>query len=258
LPLDQIVGGPRWMSGGGLEPSDSYVIDATMPPATTKEQFQSMLQNLLMERFHLIVHREVRKYLGYDLVLAKGGPKLKQTSAAAVPTAMSDANSRKIGVDGFPLLPPGPRTVIMPVPGGQRVKYQDRSMAEFVYNLRFRIGLAVGESQWTGNQNPRVRDRTGLTGRYDFVLEFACQRCTGGLTGGPTGQGLPEPLVSNRQMGGADQQDSANAVPETQASELPSIFVAVEKQLGLKLVKVKDIPLDVIVVDHVEKIPAKD
>jgi uncharacterized protein (TIGR03435 family) len=35
----------------------------------------------------------------------------------------------------------------------------------------------------------------------------------------------------------------------------PSIFVALRKQLGLKLNKVKDVPLDVIVVDRVEKTP---
>ena len=37
-------------------------IDATMPPGTTKEQFQEMLQNLLVERFHLEFHRERRNF----------------------------------------------------------------------------------------------------------------------------------------------------------------------------------------------------
>jgi uncharacterized protein (TIGR03435 family) len=41
----------------------------------------------------------------------------------------------------------------------------------------------------------------------------------------------------------------------TLGSGLPDIFVAIEKQLGLKLVKTKDIPLEVIVVDHVDKVP---
>jgi hypothetical protein len=36
---------------------------------------------------------------------------------------------------------------------------------------------------------------------------------------------------------------------------LPDIFVVIEKQLGLKLVKTKGIPLEVIVVDHVDKVP---
>jgi uncharacterized protein (TIGR03435 family) len=39
-----------------------YDIDATMPPGTTKEQFQEMLQNLLVERFHLEFHRERRNF----------------------------------------------------------------------------------------------------------------------------------------------------------------------------------------------------
>jgi len=40
-------------------------------------------------------------------------------------------------------------------------------------------------------------------------------------------------------------------------SGLPNIFNALEKQLGLKLVKVKDVPVDVLVIDHVEKAPAR-
>jgi uncharacterized protein (TIGR03435 family) len=35
----------------------------------------------------------------------------------------------------------------------------------------------------------------------------------------------------------------------------PSIFKALEKQLGLKLTRIKDIPLQVLVVDQVEKAP---
>jgi uncharacterized protein (TIGR03435 family) len=34
--------------------------------------------------------------------------------------------------------------------------------------------------------------------------------------------------------------------------------VAVEKQLGLRLEKAKDIPLDVIVVDHVDEVPTEN
>jgi len=39
-----------------------------MPPDTTKEQFEKMLQNLLVERFHL-VHHETRNFTGCELVM---------------------------------------------------------------------------------------------------------------------------------------------------------------------------------------------
>jgi uncharacterized protein (TIGR03435 family) len=65
IQTDQ-VSGPAWVSdfmGPG-----QYFVDATMPPNTTKAQFQLMLQNLLAERFHLKVHHETRNFPGYELV----------------------------------------------------------------------------------------------------------------------------------------------------------------------------------------------
>ena len=55
-----------------------YDVTATMPPDTTKEQFQMMLRNLLVERFHLVFHRDTANFTGYDLVVDKGGPKFKE------------------------------------------------------------------------------------------------------------------------------------------------------------------------------------
>ncbi len=70
--LDQISG-PAWFD----DPGPNFTITATMPPDTTKAQFQLMLQNLLAERFHLALHHETRNFPGYDLVVAPGGLKLK-------------------------------------------------------------------------------------------------------------------------------------------------------------------------------------
>lgn len=72
-------------------------------------------------------------------------------------------------------------------------------------------------------------DKTGLTGAYDFTLEFA----QSGLAGrGPTGA------------------DAAS-------DPAPDLFNALEKQLGLKLEKSK-VPLDVIVIDHMDKEPTEN
>ncbi len=69
--VDQITG-PAWVHQAGS--ANSYSVEATMPGNTTKEQFQMMLQNLLIERFHLVFHRETRPFPGYDLVVDKRGP----------------------------------------------------------------------------------------------------------------------------------------------------------------------------------------
>ncbi len=106
LPEDQVVGGPAWIRG---LMGPSYVIDATMPPGTTKEQFQLMLQDLLAKRFHLAVHHETQNFPGYDLVVAKGGPKLKEASPTPEPAAASGTVRQVMGKAGFPILPPPPR-----------------------------------------------------------------------------------------------------------------------------------------------------
>ena len=82
-----------------------------------------------------------------------------------------------------------------------------------------------------------VIDKTGLTARYDFKLKF--DQSVDAIKFGPEVQAaLPA-------------QDALGP-----GSGLPNIFKALEQQLGLKLVKAKDIPLDTIVIDQAERIPA--
>jgi len=75
----------------------------------------------------------------------------------------------------------------------------------------------------------RVADESGLKGKYDYNLEF------GG--GGLIGSALPSPAPDGPTDSGSD------------------LFTALEKQLGLKLEKTKT-PLDVVVIDSIEKLPA--
>jgi len=67
-----------------------------------------------------------------------------------------------------------------------------------------------------------IEDKTGLTGLYDFMLNAA-----------------PEP-------------PPGAAVSDPPVSDAPSLFVAVQKQLGLKLVPGK-VPVEYVVVDHIER-----
>jgi uncharacterized protein (TIGR03435 family) len=67
------IQGPDWLS-------TMFVVDAIMPPETTKEQLRLMLQNLLVERFKLAAHRETQEIPGYSLVVAKNGPKLQEST----------------------------------------------------------------------------------------------------------------------------------------------------------------------------------
>jgi uncharacterized protein (TIGR03435 family) len=215
-----------------------------MPANTTKEQFRLMLQNMLAERFHLVVHHETQNFPGYDLVVADGGPKFKEATEKPGPAATNGAGRVPVGNDGFPVLPPGPRISIVMLPGVQRVKYQERTMAEFAYNLGFRIAIGTNFGYDLGAKRPRVRDKTGLTGKYDFIVTFSCEGC---IQGGLAVAGLVKPPAPDAPV--------AESSTEPVGGGAPRIFEAVEEQLGLKLVKVKDIPIDVIVISRVDKVP---
>ena len=72
------------ISAPGWFDSEKYAIAAKIPPGTTQEQFQIMLQNLLTERFKITLHHEARELPVYELSVAKGGPKLTQAAARDV------------------------------------------------------------------------------------------------------------------------------------------------------------------------------
>ena len=71
----------------------------------------------------------------------------------------------------------------------------------------------------------KIVDRTGISGAFDFTLEFA------------------------PQVGPSSQPDAASV---SDASGPPSIFTALQEQLGLKL-EAQTGPVDVLVIDHVEQ-----
>jgi uncharacterized protein (TIGR03435 family) len=79
-----------------------------------------------------------------------------------------------------------------------------------------------------------VLDQTGLKGNYDFTLQWTPEQGEAMMLKGPEG-GKP----------GTD-----NAAPPESSG--PSIFTAIQEQLGLKLESTKG-PVEILVIDHVEK-----
>jgi uncharacterized protein (TIGR03435 family) len=219
VEVDRIAG-PSWILDN-MGPN-LYEVDATMPPDTTKAQFQLMMQSLLAERFHLVMHRESRNFPGYDLVIARGGAKLKESTPDPNATAAD-----------------GPRMTTSLGHGMVRVQAQQKPLSELVRTMGSLIAQGMGaDPSDFSTHKARVIDRTGLTGTYDFTLQFACEGCRG--------------VGSNLPLAGRGQTDSPSAADPGDA---PDIFTAFEKQLGLRLEKAKDIPLDVIVVDRADKVP---
>jgi uncharacterized protein (TIGR03435 family) len=167
--VDHIFG-PDWLG------SQLYNIVAKIPEGTTRQQFHLMLQNLLAERFRLTLRRETREYESFDLVIAKKGSKLKESSEGA---AMSEGvASNSVALDGrvpldkngFPQLSgDGPSTATASVNGQIRTAARGQTLA----------GITRFLTDWLRST---VVDKTALSGKYDFTLVFAPAQSDGNLT----------------------------------------------------------------------------
>jgi len=226
VPSDQIAG-PAWLDD---VPVNLYTVTATMPGDVTRQHFLLMLQGLLAERFHLAVHHETRDFPGYALMVVSDRPRMKEwkpdPDAAATPGAAITAPDEQ----GFPPLVPNQpvslRFVRKEGVASRIFETHHQSMAEFAKGLGQTL-IQAGIADAAGPV-PRVVDRTGLPGTWEFRFQF-----DGTLLVGPS-----------RADG--------------ELSDGLSLFTELEKQLGLKLVKTKGVPVDVIVIDHVEKNPTEN
>jgi uncharacterized protein (TIGR03435 family) len=188
-------GGPGWMDsvrfdveakvpGGAKALNDNALSDKALSDAD-RHQIHLMLQSLLAERFNLAVHHENKEMPVYFLVVAKGGPKLRDLKARGS------------------IKPPNP----------------DMHSFGGVGSLK---GLVIFLSELSGRP---VINKTGLTRSYDYHMELPLEDFPR-----TTGDG---PVQPNASVGAA-------------------VFAVMEQQLGLKLESGKA-PVDVLVIDHIEK-----
>lgn len=192
--------------------SANYEISARLHPDATKDEFREMIRNLLADRFKLVFHRSKKEMAMYDLIVAKGGAKLKES----IDKPESDADDRaQTDADGYPNIPKD-CSPCMTINGG---KARYRATKELVKNFADMLGNQLGMP---------VRDRTGLTGRYDITLSWS-------------------------SGGGVDSRPGADGAADIGVS----MQAAVQQQLGLKLVSTKG-PVDIIVIDKAERNPVEN
>ena len=189
----QLVG-PDWLM------SERYQLAATLAKGTTKEQFQAMFRNLLIDRFKLRVHRDQKEMERYSLTVGKGGSKLKPHIATPEPETPQSFGS-KTDSEGYPVVP---RAGMAMINGRARMKYPD-------WDVDMIAGMLAGQLR------APVHNDTGLTGKFDFELFWSTRR--------------------------PDADDNG-----------PDLATAVQEQLGLKLERKRG-PVDVVVIDHVERTP---
>lgn len=223
LPRDQFLG-PSWLFPPYNDATDErYDLQATVPAGTTKEGIAIMLQNLLKERLRLAYHYEKRDFDSYALVTGKGGPRLS-SARPAIPTSSPESGVIRSTVpmdgNGFPVVPAGrPELLASRSDGRMHVIARIEPMAKLAEYIFYELMDPFGGT------SPRVVDKTGLTGVYDFTLEYPAFRNT------PPDEPTIDPIKALQS--------------------------ALEKQLGLSLQKSKT-ALDVVVIDHIDTVPSEN
>ncbi len=198
----QVSGGPGWlgterfdiMARADAESAKGLEDIAKMTDdqrKTVREQMGERLRALLADRFQLVVHEETKDQPIYTLVVSKNGAKLQEVKEPGARQGMSMNRGRLEG---------------MAAPMEMLGQVLSNTMGRPVVN------------------------KTGLTGKYDFVLEF-----------------IPDVGVDLRAQGFGDGITSPAPAPGG-----PSIFTALQEQLGLRLESQKG-PVPNIVIDRVEK-----
>jgi uncharacterized protein (TIGR03435 family) len=202
--LDQL---PAWVS------TDHFDIQARVQGNPTKDEMRLMMRTLLAERFKLAIHEETRQVSAAALVLAKPGKLGPQIQPHPADVACpKDADPSLLTPDGrFPLLCGG--RLQLPESARGHVRYGARNVT-----LEF---LAKAFTGGTGSERTLV-DGTGLSGNFDFSLEWA-------------------PEIRGPVKPGEEAPDPSG----------PSFEEALREQLGFKL-EPKKSSVVVLVLDRVE------
>lgn len=185
----------------------AFDLIATVPAGATKEQFREMLQNLLKERFALKMHMESKEFPAYELVVAKGGLKIREVVPGGAASPVEP---------GWPEFPPN---VV-------RMASQIRSSGGYLL-IRLKSQLepfSVLANLLETSADMPIVDKTGLTGKYSFTLEFT--------------------------------RDMHDASPDS-LPPAPALSTALQQQLGLQLLS-KKLPFDVVMVESFNKMPTEN
>lgn len=207
LQEQQLVGGPDWIDSARFdivakaEGTHSPTLSGTAAP------FQLMLRALLAERFNLIVHREARELPIYALVPVRSdgrlGPQLRPSATRCEPVSPTPDDRPACGITG----------------GLARLSGERVTMTQLAASLSLQVTRVVV-------------NRTGLTGDYDFELEWTPEQLPPRALGTPADQPV--------RINGADVDPNG-----------PGLFTALREQLGLELDAQRG-SVDVVAIDGVE------
>jgi|SRR5579863_9589885 len=140
VPAYRVSGGPGWLN------SDRFDVEGRAPGNPSREQYGLMLQALLEDRFKLVVHRETRQLPIYELTVAKGGTKLKESKCVGEPSFANPCGGFSVSLRGS-------------------ITGREAGVREFAGNLASLLSR-------------EVTDKTGLAGNYNFDLHWTADDTT--------------------------------------------------------------------------------
>ena len=192
---------PTWMN----DKEGRYNIETRVRPGATKQQASEMIKNLLADRFKLVLRREAKEMPVHVITIAKGGPKLKESADDPAPPARLGA-------------------VVMVATGTRRIVASGKTIDDLAAQLsEANTHLGV------------VLDKTGLTKKYDFTLEFA---------------------LSDEEIASLQNNPNLRTHPPD-LPQSPELKKAMEEQLGLTVEAAKA-PIEIFTVESVSKTPTEN
>ena len=225
----QLTGGPPALLAAKYDITARAAGTATL----AMKELPQLLRSLLADRFKLKTHTESRELPLYDLVLARSDGRLglnlkpsKSDCSKADELVAEQGAALAKGDVASVMGKPGPCMVTTDTSGGPlnlMMRADGQEMKQVVEIL----------SQLTGRA---VRDKTGLTGRYDFDMKLDLQM-----------------VLALAQRMGANIPAAAANIPQSDGSSLMTVL---NEQLGLKLESTRG-PVDVLVIDNVA-VPVAD
>jgi uncharacterized protein (TIGR03435 family) len=207
-----------------------FEVTAKVPEGATNEQWRLMLQSLLAERFKLVIHRDQKEMQLYEMLVAKGGAKLKKSAPdprdddASPPPAFGKGGRAELDKEGYPIIPKGCKSCMIVESDKARMVGEDATVGEIAGRFSNQLGKLV-------------RDATGIEGKYDFDLTWG------------------QTMAARTAPGGDANTPLGNTPQEMDFGQM--MIAAIQSQLGLRL-ELKKGMVEIIVVDHAEKTPTEN
>ncbi|MGA3201186.1 MAG: TIGR03435 family protein [Bryobacteraceae bacterium] len=218
------ISGPEWL------PGEHFDISATLPAGATQDQVPDMLKALLADRFQMKFHKEKKDFPVYGLEVAKSGLRALESAEDSESDA-ADAAKAPVNVSAT-----GGR-------GGVNINLGHGSYFTFADNklVARKLTMASLAEMLARFEDRPVVDMTGVEGKYDLDLQFTQEDYNAMLIRAAMAAGVVLP---------------PEAMKALEYSSGDSLLGALEK-VGLKL-EHRKAPLDVVVIDHIARVPTEN